>query len=90
MILQRQLGGAQVARGALYCPIGPQRCPGESGIIAAGFVTAFTGSGWPVLVLGLGIALMNADAAREIYQLAREEHRAILPEIFPMESSRCR
>ena len=45
-------------------------------IIAAGFVTAFTRSGWTDLVVGLGIALMNADAAREIYQVAREEHRA--------------
>ena len=36
-------------------------------------------SGWPDLILGLGIAFMNADAAKEIYQLAREEHRATLP-----------
>jgi len=47
-------------------------------IIAAGWVTAFTRSAWPDLVLGLGIAIMNADAAKEIYQLAREEHRATL------------
>jgi Co/Zn/Cd efflux system component len=39
-------------------------------IIAAGFVTALTRSGWPDLIVGLGIALMNADAAREIYQVA--------------------
>jgi Co/Zn/Cd efflux system component len=45
-------------------------------IIAAGLVTAFTRSGWPDLIVGLGIAVMNADAAREIYHLAREEHRA--------------
>lgn len=48
-------------------------------IIAAGLVTALTRSAWPDLVVGLGIALMNADAAKEIYQLAREEHRATLP-----------
>jgi len=47
-------------------------------IVAAGLVTAYTRSAWPDLVVGLGIALMNADAAREIYQLAREEHRATL------------
>ena len=47
-------------------------------IIAAGLVTAFTRSAWPDLVVGLAIALMNADAAKEIYQLAREEHRATL------------
>ena len=45
-------------------------------IIAAGLATAFTRSAWPDLVVGLGIALMNAGAAKEIYELAREEHRA--------------
>lgn len=45
-------------------------------IIAAGFVTAYTLSGWPDLIVGLGIAVMNADAAREVWSVAREEHRA--------------
>ena len=45
-------------------------------IIAAGFVTAYTLSGWPDLIVGLGIAAMNADAAREVWNAAREEHRA--------------
>ena len=44
-------------------------------IIAAGFVTAYTLSGWPDLIVGLGIAAMNADAAREVWSAAREEHR---------------
>jgi len=44
-------------------------------IIAAGFVTAYTLSGWPDLIVGLGIAAMNADAAREVWNAAREEHR---------------
>jgi len=44
-------------------------------IIAVGFVTAYTLSGWPDLIVGLGIAAMNADAAREIWSAAREEHR---------------
>jgi Co/Zn/Cd efflux system component len=48
-------------------------------IIAAGAITALSRSGWPDLIVGLGIALMNAGAAREIYQVAREEHRATLP-----------
>ncbi len=47
-------------------------------IIAAGLVTALTQSAWPDLIVGLGIAIMNADAAKEIYQVAREEHRATL------------
>jgi Co/Zn/Cd efflux system component len=48
-------------------------------IIAAGLVTALTRSVWPDVIVGLGIAFMNAEAAKEIYQLAREEHRATLP-----------
>jgi len=37
-------------------------------IIAAGFVTALTLSGWPDLVVGLGIAALNADAARQVWR----------------------
>ena len=44
-------------------------------IIAAGFVTASTRSGWPDLIVGLGILIINADAAREVWTVAREEHR---------------
>jgi Co/Zn/Cd efflux system component len=45
-------------------------------IIAAGLITAYTHSAWPDLIVGLGIAAMNADAAREVWRAAREEHRA--------------
>jgi len=46
-------------------------------IIAAGLVTASVWrSAWPDLIVGLGIAVMNADAAREVWQAARNEHRA--------------
>jgi len=45
-------------------------------IIAAGLVTAASHSGWPDLVVGLAIAAINADAAHEIYQAAREERRS--------------
>jgi Co/Zn/Cd efflux system component len=44
-------------------------------IIATGFVTVFWHSACPDLVAGLGIAALNADAAREIWMTAREEHR---------------
>ena len=47
-------------------------------IIVAGVVTAFLWqSAWPDLIVGLGIAAMNADAAREVWEAARDEHRAI-------------
>jgi Co/Zn/Cd efflux system component len=42
-------------------------------IVAAGLVTAATLSAWPDLVVGLGIAALNADAAREIHAAARSE-----------------
>lgn len=43
-------------------------------IIAAGLVTAWTLSLWPDLIVGLGIAVLNAGAAREVYLTARSEH----------------
>ena len=45
-------------------------------IIATGFVTAYTHSGWADLFVGLGIAAINVDAAREIWSAARGEHTA--------------
>lgn len=46
-------------------------------IIAAGLVTATVWrSAWPDLIVGLAIALMNLDAAKEVWEAAREEHRA--------------
>ena len=44
-------------------------------IIGAGVVTALTLSAWPDLIVGLGIAALNADAAREVYLAARKEQR---------------
>ena len=44
-------------------------------IVAAGLITAtIWRSAWPDLIVGLGIAVMNADAAREVFTAAREEH----------------
>jgi Co/Zn/Cd efflux system component len=45
-------------------------------IIAAGLVTALLWhSAWPDLITGLGIAIMNADAAREVWGAAHGEHK---------------
>lgn len=49
----------------------------NTAIIGAGIVTAYMWhSAWPDLIVGLGIAAMNIDAAREVWHAAREEHRA--------------
>lgn len=45
-------------------------------IIGAGIATVFTHSLWPDLIVGLGIAVMNLDAAREVWTAARGEHVA--------------
>jgi Co/Zn/Cd efflux system component len=44
-------------------------------MIAVGLVTVYWASPWPDVVVGLGIALMNADAAWEIWRTAKSEHR---------------
>jgi Co/Zn/Cd efflux system component len=47
-------------------------------IVMAGFVTAFVWrSAWPDLIVGLGIAILNADAAREVWTAARREHAEV-------------
>ncbi len=43
-------------------------------IIATGLVSAFLWrSAWPDLIVGLGIAILNFDAAREVWHAARRE-----------------
>lgn len=45
-------------------------------IILAGAVTAYLWrSAWPDLIVGVGIGIMNADAARAVWNAAREEHK---------------
>jgi Co/Zn/Cd efflux system component len=49
-------------------------------IVATGYITARTFSAWPHLIVGLGIAALNAGAAREVWRVARDEHRAAILE----------
>jgi Co/Zn/Cd efflux system component len=42
-------------------------------IMVAGIATAFSASIWPDLVVGLGIAALNAGAAHEVYEAALNE-----------------
>jgi Co/Zn/Cd efflux system component len=48
-------------------------------IVAAGLATAATLSVWPDLIVGLGIAALNADAARQVMNAARAERKAAHP-----------
>jgi Co/Zn/Cd efflux system component len=43
-------------------------------IILSGFITAYTHSGWTDIVVGLGIAGLNADAMVQVWRAARVEH----------------
>lgn len=42
-------------------------------IIAVGGLTAWTGSAWPDVVLGIGIILLGLTAAKEVWEVAEEE-----------------
>jgi len=44
-------------------------------IMGAGAMTLVWPSAWPDLIVGFGIAWMNLDSAREIWQAARNEHK---------------
>ena len=45
-------------------------------IIGAGLITHQWLTPWPDLIVGIGIALLNLDAAKEIWEAAREEHKS--------------
>lgn len=45
-------------------------------IILAGLITLGWLSGWPDLIVGIAIAIMNADAAKEIWEAAKDEHKS--------------
>ena len=45
-------------------------------VIAAGLMTLFWPSVWPDVLVGMGIAYMNVDAAKKVWTAARSEHQA--------------
>lgn len=46
-------------------------------IVVAGLITALLLSAWPDLIVGIGIFMMNADAARQVWIAARQEHSTV-------------
>jgi Co/Zn/Cd efflux system component len=76
MLARHRLHGGSLTRAAFLSARNDALA--NVGIIAAGLVTAFIwGTAWPDLIVGLAIAAMNADAAREVWSAARGEHRAV-------------
>lgn len=57
-------------------------------IIAAGLVTAASGSFWPDVIVGIGIAAMNIGSAREVYQSALKEQDAVEQQSEPYQKGR--
>lgn len=49
------------------------------GIVLAGLITVLVPSVLPDVIVGIGIMLINADAARDVWRAARQEHRAAQP-----------
>ena len=45
-------------------------------IISAGLITLLWRTGWPDLMVGLGIAVVNADAAKAVWRAAQDERRS--------------
>ena len=73
MLARFRTTGGSLARGAFLSARNDVLA--NAAIIAAAVVTAWTPSIWPDLVVGLGIAAINADAAREVWEAARNEER---------------
>ena len=48
----------------------------NAAIVLAGLVTSYTLLAWPDLIVGLGIAIINAGAAGEVYKAAGKETEA--------------
>jgi len=48
----------------------------NTSIIAMALLTAWTGSGWPDLVLGCGIILLALHAAHEVWEVSEDERLA--------------
>jgi Co/Zn/Cd efflux system component len=45
-------------------------------IILAGIATLFWVSGWPDLLVGIGILILNLDSATEVLEAARKEKKS--------------
>jgi len=49
-------------------------------IIAAALVTLWVSNGWPDIIVGIAIGLLNVDAARAVWRAARAERGELEPE----------
>lgn len=73
MLAQHRHGGGSLTRAAFLSARNDTLA--NIAIMAAAIVTIWWVSPWPDLAVGLGIAALNADAARIVWQAARQDHR---------------
>ncbi len=76
MLVRHRYGGGSLTRAAFLSSRNDALA--NVAMMAAALVTAWWPSPWPDLAVGLGIAVLNADAAREVWQAARQERRGSL------------
>lgn len=74
MLARHREGGGSLTRAAYLSA--RNDVAANVAIVAAGLLTAATLSPWPDLIVGLGIAGLNADSALDILKAARSEWRA--------------
>jgi Co/Zn/Cd efflux system component len=74
LLARHRAGGGSLPRAAFLSA--RNDVAANAAIIIVGLVTAFVWhSPWPDLLVGLGIAALNAGAAFEVFTAARAEHR---------------
>ncbi|MCK6096239.1 cation transporter [Micrococcus sp. EYE_162] len=75
VILARFRSDAGSLTAAAYLAARNDLVAGAAILVLAG-VTRWTGSGWPDILLGIGLVLLNGAAAREVWEKAGEERLA--------------
>jgi Co/Zn/Cd efflux system component len=73
MLMRYREHGGSLTRAAFLSARNDTRANAD--ISGAGLLTALTLSVWPDLIVGLAIAVLNADAARDVFKAAQAEGR---------------
>jgi Co/Zn/Cd efflux system component len=78
VLLVRHRGRGSLARGAWLSARNDALA--NVAIIGAAVLSLWFVTGWIDIVVGLGIAVLNADAAREVWKAAQSEAASLEPE----------
>lgn len=75
LLMRHRTSGGSLGRAAWLCARNDALA--NVAILIAAFATALSPSIWPDLVVGLGVFLLNLDAASDVYKAARDERRSL-------------